>query len=88
MDHTLGEYLTATFVRPSPSGKTDIWAIRSVSSSEVLGEIKWFGRWRQYVFFPVDGTIWNPDCLDAVSTFVRGRTKASAEARVLRKVAV
>ena len=29
----------------------------------LLGEIKWFGRWRQYVFFPYGGTVFNIDCM-------------------------
>ena len=82
--HTLGKWTTATSVGYSASGKTDLWEIRSVASNEILGVIRWWGGWRQYVFHPADHTIWNPDCLDEVSTFARARTKAAAEARALR----
>jgi len=34
------------------------------------GKVKWFGRWRQYVFAPAANTVWNPDCLNEVSRFV------------------
>jgi hypothetical protein len=81
--HTLGKWTTATYVGTSPSGKTDLWEIQSAANGEFLGMIRWYGRWRQYVFHPAKQTIWNPDCLDEVSTFCRGRTKASAEARTV-----
>lgn len=51
--------------------KTCKWHVVSRKNDAVLGEIKWFGRWRQYVFFPVIGTIFNPDCMDHISEFIR-----------------
>lgn len=53
--------------RLSASTKTKIVDISSTSSGVMLGQIKWWGRWRQYAFFPLSGTIWNPDCLAAVT---------------------
>lgn len=51
-----------TFFRgESDSGKTAVMKIRG--KSEWLGEIKWFSRWRQYAFFPYEGTIWNRECM-------------------------
>ena len=37
----------------------EVWSVHGA----ILGTIKWFGRWRQYAFFPADGTIFNPECL-------------------------
>lgn len=54
----------------SAGRKTEVWRIYSKRSGDLLGTIKWFGRWRQYAFFPEEGTIWNNDCLATVHIFV------------------
>jgi hypothetical protein len=69
-DRVLGKWTTATFLETSASGKTDIWAIHAVADGTPLGRVCWYGSWRQYVFFPADHTLWNPDCLNEVSRFV------------------
>lgn len=51
--------------------KTNKWYVIARSNEAVLGEIKWFGRWRQYCFFPVIGSVFNPDCMDHICTFIR-----------------
>ena len=35
-------------------GKTKRFEVISKLHDVLLGEIKWFGRWRQYAFFPED----------------------------------
>lgn len=66
----MNEYLEFRDETPA-ARKTNIIGVYSRSSGDLLGRIKWFGRWRQYVFFPEPGTIWNPECLDAVNAQVR-----------------
>ena len=51
--------------------KTYKWYVLSRKNDAVLGEIKWYGPWRQYAFFPVIGTVFNPDCMDHISKFIR-----------------
>lgn len=58
-------------VSDSPSGKTKVVWIWKVGESILLGRIAWFGRWRQYAFYPEPGTIWNPDCLESVNVEIR-----------------
>jgi len=53
-------------------GRTSSWYVIARKNEAVLGEIKWFGKWRQYAFFPVIGTVYNPDCMDHISEFIRG----------------
>lgn len=50
----------------SPSGKTKVVTVVSNGSQVKLGTIAWFGRWRQYAFFPEAETVWNPGCLDSI----------------------
>ena len=53
-----------TFRDETPEGrKTSVVGVYSTLHGDLLGQIKWFGRWRQYAFFPGAGTAWNPDCL-------------------------
>ncbi len=51
--------------------RTCKWFVIARKNDAVLGEIKWFGRWRQYAFFPVVGTVFNPDCMDCISEFIK-----------------
>ncbi len=69
--------------RISPSGKTLVVSVESRRHGDVLGEIKWFGRWRQYALYPSAGTIWNPDCLDEISAEIRRMMQERFEARRL-----
>lgn len=60
-------YLTFDEQPPEPGRRTVRVLVRSKRHRDVLGEIKWFGRWRQYAFFPEPGTGWNPECLGEVT---------------------
>lgn len=55
----------------NPGRKTKIWWVRATRDDMALGEIRWWPAWRQYCFFPKGSTIWNPECLDDVTAFVR-----------------
>lgn len=50
----------------SASGKTSVIEVRSRRSGDLLGTIKWFGRWRRYTFFPEPGTVFDAACLDDI----------------------
>jgi hypothetical protein len=52
-------------------GKTKVIDIVNLHHHEVIGEIKWFGWWRQYCFFPIAETVWNPKCLDDVQSVIK-----------------
>jgi hypothetical protein len=46
------EYKYLVFVETDNSGrKTSIWECRNKSSGTVLGEVRWYGAWRQYCYF-------------------------------------
>lgn len=53
---------------PSKSGKTVVSLVTSVSSGDLLGQVAWYGPWRQYCFYPASSTVWNVGCLEAVNT--------------------
>lgn len=69
-DPAASEYLV--FVDASLiDAKTRRLLVVSRRSGDRLGEIKWFGRWRQYAFFPADGTVWNPQCMVEINEQIR-----------------
>jgi len=51
--------------------KTQKWHVYSKNHDSFLGYIKWFGRWRQYAFFPAAETVWNPECLGDICDFIK-----------------
>jgi hypothetical protein len=63
--------------------KTYRWFVYSLKWV-VLGEIKWFGRFRQYAFFPANDTVFNPACLRDIAYFCDLQTKGHREGRVVK----
>jgi len=74
MDNLIKERKTSKYLEFSITGhkpKTKIYGIWSKKSGEILGEIRWFGRWRQYAFFPRPETIFNPECLEDIRWYIK-----------------
>src|SRR6266581_3609063 len=67
MDFVFGKY--------SPSGKTEIWNVFSKNSPQLLGEVKWWSRWRRYTFFPVNEMLFDASCLRDIADLCESRTK-------------
>lgn len=54
--------------------KSRVWLVNAKDQrGTLLGEIKWFGRWRGYAFFPRPETVFEPTCLDDIAAFIRDR---------------
>lgn len=64
------EYIRFEKIVATPPRKTNIFQVISNHSGDLLGEIKWFGRWRQFCFFPEPGTVWNTGCMASVQAFI------------------
>jgi hypothetical protein len=62
---------------------TEIWEVRTAepSRTQLLGEVRWFGRWRCYSFFPQAGCTFEPTCLRDVADFCEGVTRARKATR-------
>lgn len=69
----MSKYLEFNTLEQKP--RTKVIEIISKRGKERLGIIKWFGRWRQYAFFPVAGTIFNVECLNDIISFMGGLRK-------------
>jgi len=66
----LSKYLEFNVIGKKP--KTKVIEVTSKLYGDRLGIIKWFGRWRQYAFFPETGTIFNVDCLNDIQSYIKG----------------
>jgi hypothetical protein len=52
---------------PNPRKKTRLIIVYSKSQGFDLGKIRWHSRWRQYVFEPALGTLFNLGCLNSLA---------------------
>lgn len=60
---------------PAPTGmKTKRWWVYG-NRGGLLGEIRWFGRWRQYTFFPCGGTTFSVGCMEELAEFLRAHAE-------------
>lgn len=63
---------------PSPSGKTQTWVVAAKAGGD-LGEIRWFGRWRRYAFYPLPQTVFEQNCLRDIANFCETETQRHRE---------
>ena len=66
----------------STSGKTKVWRVTAKDDdSDFLGEVRWYGVWRCYGFFPFCGKIFQTvpvfekQCLRDIADFLEDETK-------------
>jgi hypothetical protein len=60
---TLRETTYLRFIDKEAKQITKIIGVVNIHHDEEIGEIKWFGKWRQYCFYPSPDTIWNTGCM-------------------------
>ena len=72
------------------TGKTFVWVVRAKQDDAELGEIRWFGRWRGYAFFPRAETLYEATCLRDIAEFIevqmRARRGAFAQDQIADKI--
>lgn len=69
------EYITIEEGDRSPSGKTRRWSVFNAKSRFWLGQVLWYGPWRQYVFSTTatladSTTVYSAGCLRDIAEFV------------------
>jgi hypothetical protein len=64
----------------SKGAKTRRYAVISRYNRSLVGYIKFFAQWRQYVLFPLNGML-NKDCLRETADFCQEVTLANREKR-------
>jgi hypothetical protein len=76
----VSEYLSIVVLAPEGTKKTGVGLVRSRSTGHELGQIRWFGQWRQYCFWPAPETIFNDGCLRHITRVCAGLTAAQRRA--------
>ncbi len=75
-----------------PKGKTHVFEVWTKNNDqtlgEKLGEIRWFGRWRKYSFFPASGTLYEEACLQDITDYLKLQNKIHREKRNAANVSV
>lgn len=56
--------------------KTKVWVVRNTQARVTLGFIRWFGRWRQYSFFPEPELVFERGCLRTIADFCERNTRS------------
>ena len=64
------EYEYIEMRRIPHNGKTFKWEVVNRDSLQAIGEIKWYGRWRQYCFFPDQWTVFSTGCMQDIVHFI------------------
>ncbi len=62
-------YAHIHFVEVAKKTKTSVWSCRNNRSKEELGQVKWYGPWRQYCYFPTRQAVYNNRCLSIIADF-------------------
>ena len=65
------EYIRIVRQPVRPGRKLFHFTVENKRTGGVIGEIKWYGRWRQYCLFPDPSTVWSSGCLEDVFAFMR-----------------
>jgi len=55
--------------------KTKAWRVRNMQAGVDLGIVRWFGRWRQYAFFPDEELVFEKTCLRTIADFTERQTR-------------
>jgi len=76
-DHLIFDFVDFT-------GKTHIIDVRNKHTGEHIGEIRWFGRWRKYCFFPNDNTVYDAKCLTDITNILIELMKEHKEKKASR----
>lgn len=69
-EQTSYEYINISWAGTSTSGKTNIYSVQGNRNGLILGYIKWWGRCRQYCFFPEPTTLYNKGCMRDIADFM------------------
>lgn len=63
--------------QPRDARETSYWVVypKDPKGGHRLGEVKWWGAWRRYCFFPAPETLFEPTCLRDIADFLASKTR-------------
>lgn len=68
--------------------KTGTFEVMNLKQDISVGEIRWYGGWRKYVYYPHADTYYDPRCLELIAIFCRESTKSHMAFRKFEKKAI
>lgn len=69
----MNKYITIVEVEKKP--KTSVWDVINTRTKEICGQIRWYGGFRKYVFFPTDGFLFDASCLTLITLHLENVNK-------------
>lgn len=60
---------------PSVSGTTNIWHVMPLAGGNRIGQVRWYGPWRKYTFWPEPNCVFEEQCLRDIAAFCETQTK-------------
>jgi len=72
----MSKHLTFVLYGTSDSGKTNRWEIRNLSDDSLLAIVAWYAPWRRYVVTPQPCTLFDAECLEEITDFLREQMAA------------
>lgn len=61
------------------NGTKSVYWVISKMRGGILGELRWYYKWRQYCFYPNSGTLFNKNCMKDIVDFIVVVSKPSSE---------
>jgi hypothetical protein len=65
------KYKYIHFVEIEKKKKTSVYSCRNNNSHQELGQVKWYGPWRQYCYFPTVQAVYSSGCLADIESFMK-----------------
>lgn len=50
--------------------RTSNYLVRNIRTNAICGEVKWYGGFRKFCFFPSSGFLFDPSCLRLIADFI------------------
>jgi len=64
-------YQHINFIEIESKAKTSVWSCRNNRSNIELGQVQWYGPWRQYCFYTYGhDVVFNAGCLKDIQNFL------------------
>jgi hypothetical protein len=70
----VSKYITITQSGFSPSGKTKVFRVDSKEAGFEIGYVRFYPKWRKYVYEPLNNTIYEQVCLRDIASFIEEQT--------------
>jgi len=65
------QYQFIHFEKIEDGGQKSSYSCHSNKTNDELGRVSWYPRWRQYVFWSGDDTLFSVGCLSDIAEFIK-----------------